>query len=235
VKYTASGSNVSCWVVAIDADGGLAAESVIYQGTTGKVVPTVGTTFPTLLKAGAAPTLFTVKVANPSPQAMANARVDFAVVGADANSPNVAARDVHLSYSRTGPKGRFTNLALTGSTGSGAIEGHLGPEDGATMAPASSQTMTFRVALASGVPVSKSAPIMAFAAYIDQFNTASGSRSTVAATTPASISVPGTAPTDTMRYVLIGAGVIVILLAIAVIVLWRRRRHRSQEAAGAVP
>jgi Phosphate-induced protein 1 conserved region len=237
VTYTASGSDVSCWVMAIDADGGQAAESVIYQGTTGKEVPTVRTTFPTLLKAGAAPTLFTVKVANPSPQALANARVDFAVVSADASSPNVDAHEVHLSYSRTGPKGRFTNVALTGSTGRGAIEGHLGPDDGATLPPASSQTLTFRVALAAGVPVSKSAPIMAFAAYIDQFNTASGSRSTVAATSPASVSVPGSAPTNTMRYVLIGAGVLVILLAILLIVLWRRRRrhHRGPTAAATAP
>jgi hypothetical protein len=234
VAYTASGSDVSCWVVAIDADGGQAAEAVVYQGTTGKDVPTVGTTFPTLLKAGAAPTLFTVKVANPSPHAMANAQVDFAVVSADASSPNVDAREVHLSYSRTGPKGRFTNLALTGSTGSGAIEGHLGPDDGATLPAGSSQTMTFRVALASDVPVSKNAPIMAFAAYIDLFNTASGSRSTVAATSPASITVPGAAPTNTMRYVLIGAGVLVILLAVLLIFLWRRRRrHRREPAAGA--
>jgi LPXTG-motif cell wall-anchored protein len=91
--------------------------------------------------------------------------------------------------------------------------------------------MTFRVALASGVPVSKITPVMTFAIYIDQVNTASGSRSTVAETKATSITVPGTAPTNTTLYILIGAGVFVVLLAILVAILWRRRRHGHKKAS----
>ncbi len=66
VTYRASGWNVSCWVVAVEADGGRAAESVVYQGTTQKDVPVLAAKFPTLLKAGASPTIFTLRFGNAS-------------------------------------------------------------------------------------------------------------------------------------------------------------------------
>jgi hypothetical protein len=233
VTYRASAWNVSCWVVAVEAEGGRAAESVIYQGTTQKAIPTLDGSFPTLLKAGAPPAMFTLDVANPSGQPLAGARVDLAVLSGTPNSAAVDASQVHLSYSTTGPKGRFTPVDLGGSTGNGGvIEAYIGAKEGATMAPASTRTMTFRVALASNMPVSKTSPVMAFEAYLDQVNSASGSATTLADTHVTNVMVPGVAPTNTMMYVLIGVGVlVVVLLAIASGLLWRRRKkHRAEPA-----
>ena len=142
---------------------------------------------------------------------------------------------MHLSYSTTGPKGRFTPVSLSGSTGNGGvIEAYIGAQEGATMAPASTRTMTFRVALASNIPVSKTSPVMAFEAYLDQVNSASGSGSTLADTHVANVMVPGAAPTNTMTYVLIGVGVLVVVLLVIVLsLLWRRRKAASRSRARA--
>jgi Invasin, domain 3 len=235
VTYKASGWNVSCWVVAVEAKGGQAAESVIYQGVTGKDVPPLNASFPPLLKAGAAPTTFTLHFGNSAASSMPYARLDLAVLAGAQHSPNVDAKQVHLSYSMTGPKGRFTNVPLTGATGGGAqIDGHLGPQQGSTLPPSTSKTVTFRVALSSSAPVDKSGPLIAFKAYLDQVNSASGSRSTLAATSAANVSVPTAAPNNTMWYAGIGAAVIVaVVLAIVLLLLWRRHRRRRQEPPAA--
>ena len=132
-----------------------------------------------------------------------------------------------------GAKGRFTPVDLSGSTGNGGvIEAYIGAQEGATMAPASTRTMTFRVAFASNIPVSKTSPVMAFEAYLDQVNSASGSGTTLAETHVTKIMVPGVAPTNTMMYVLIGMGVLVVVLLVIVLgLLWRRRKKHREEPA----
>jgi hypothetical protein len=231
VIYKASAWDVSCWVVAVDAQGGRAAESLIYQGTAQKTIPTLNASFPTLLKAGAAPATFTLNAVNPASQPLAGAQVDIAILGGTPNSAAVDASQVHLSYSTTGPKGRFIPVNLNGSTGSGGvIEAYVGAQEGDTMAPASTRALTFRVALASNIPVSKTSPVMGFEAYLDQVNPASGSGSTLAGTPVVDVMIPGAAPTNTLMYVLIGAGVLVVVLLIIVLtVLWRRRSKRHEE------
>jgi hypothetical protein len=230
VTYRASGWNVSCWVVAVEAEGGRAAESVIYQGTTQKDVPVLNASFPRLLKAGAAPTTFMLRFGNSSSRPMPDTRLDLSVLAGTQGSPEVAAKQVHLAYSTMGPKGRFTDIALTGSTGGGAaIDGHLGPEEGTTLPPSSSKTVTFRVSLTSNAPVYKSGPLIAFKAYLDQVNTASGSRSTLAATSAGNVNVPTAAPTNMMWYIVIGVAVLVLVLAVVVVILWRRHKRHGEE------
>jgi hypothetical protein len=71
---------------------------------------------------------------------------------------------------------------------------------------------------------------MGFEAYLDQVNPASGSGSTLAGTPVVDVMIPGAAPTNTLMYVLIGAGVLVVVLLIIVLtVLWRRRSKRHEE------
>jgi hypothetical protein len=237
VAYRASGWDVSCWVVAVDAVGGQAAQSVIYQGATRKDVPVLDASFPTLLKAGASPTTFTLHFGNAASSPLPYARLDLAVLAATPSSPNVDAGQVHLSYSTTGPKGRFANVPLAGATRGGAqIDGHLGPPQGSTLPPASSKTVTFRVALASGAPVYKSGPLIAFKAYLDQVNNASGARSTLASTAAGEVNVPTAAPTNTMWYVIIGAVVLVVTVAVLLALLWRRSsRHRQGPPTAVAP
>ncbi len=87
VTYRASAWNVSCWVVAVEAEGGRAAESVIYQGTTQKDVPVLNASFPTLLKAGAAPTTFMLRFGNSSSRPMPDTRVDLSVLAGTQGAP----------------------------------------------------------------------------------------------------------------------------------------------------
>jgi hypothetical protein len=233
VTYTASPFNVSCWVMATESDGGRAAESVIYQGTTKSESPAIVASFPTSLKAGGS-AIFTLRTTNPSPHALPYARLDFAVFGGTPGAKNVDAAQVKLSYSTGGPKGRFIKIPLKGSTGSGSgIGGYLGPEQGITMSPGSSKTVTFKVALASDVPVSKAGPLVAFEGFLDQVNVASGSSSTLADTHATEVDVASTVQTNTLLYIAIGAGVIVVVLVTGGAVIRRRRKgHHPGRPAG---
>ena len=230
VTYRVSAWNVSCWVVAVEAEGGRAAESVIYQGTTQKDVPVLNASFPTLLKAGAAPTAFMLRFGNSSSRPMPDTRWTCPSWPARKALRRSPPNRCTWPTPTTGLKGRFTDIALTGSTGGGAaIDGHLGPEEGTTLPPAYSKTVTFRVSLTSNAPVYKSGPLIAFRAYLDQVNTASGSRSTLAATSAGNVNVPTAAPTNMMWYVLIGVAVLVLVLAVAMVILWRRHKRHGEE------
>jgi hypothetical protein len=83
-------------------------------------------------------------------------RPHFVIFPGDGATKNVNASEVQRSYSTTGTNGTFTPVPLFGSTiKEGAIQGYIGPLDGVTLAPHSITTYTFRVALASNVPLSK--------------------------------------------------------------------------------
>jgi hypothetical protein len=229
VTYTASTYNVACWVLATEAEGGRSAVSVIYQGTAQKDSPSLVASFPTSLHAGGSPTTFTVKMGNASSEPVGAARVQFEIFPGTAKSKDVHADQVHLSYSTTGPNGHFAKLALSGSTSDGnVILGDIGPPQGATVPPKSSQTITFHVSLASTVPVSKATPILAFEAYLNQVNSADGSGTTLADTYATDIKVPTAASSNTLTYVLIAIGVLVVVLAIVGTVVWSRRKRQPQ-------
>jgi hypothetical protein len=223
VTYTASTSDVACWVLAVEALGGRSAESVIYQGTTEKASPSFKAAYPRTLEAGASPTTFTVVAANPSSKAVRDTRVDFIIFHAG-KAPGINADQVHLSYSTTGPNGTFTTVPLKGTTSNNnAIQSFLGPPQGTTIAPHSTTTYTFRVGLASSVPASKTAgPLMSFEAYLDQVNSASGSGATLADTYAYDVKVPSKAShTNALRYLPIA--IAIAALALIAALFWRRR------------
>jgi len=231
VTYTASTFKVQCWVLAVEADGGRGAESVIYQGSTRTNSPSIEASFPTSLHAGGSPATFTMRAAGPSAHPVPNARVYFFIYRGTPGSRGVSASQVHMWYSTTGPKGRFKRLALTGSTGGGrVIDGSIGPQSGETMEPGSAKTMTFRVGLAWDVPASKTAgPLLAFEGYLDQVNSASGSGTTLAETTASRVRVPSAAPSNMLMYVAIGAGALVIVLAVLGVLLRGRRKGHPEQ------
>jgi hypothetical protein len=229
VTYTASTSNVACWILAVDAAGGQSAQSIVYQGTTEKDAATATATFPTSMHPGGSPTTFTIKTANPSANPVPNARITFDIYG-QPQAKGIQANQIHLSYSTTGPQGPFTDVTLDGSTDNGGvIEAPVGPDQGTTLAAAANRTYTFHASLASTVPTSKT-PVFAFEGYLDQINTASGSGDTLGDTYATDIKVTSTSSSSGLStgwYVLIavGGGLILALLGW---LLWRRRGGHPQ-------
>jgi hypothetical protein len=229
VTYTASTSNVACWVLAVDAAGGQSAQSVIYQGSTQKDAATTTASFPTTMHAGGSPITFTIKAANPSAHPVPNARITFAIYG-EPGAQGIQSDQIHLSYSTTGPQGPFTDVSLDGSTNNGGvIEAPVGPDQGTTLAPHAAPTYTFHASLASSVPTSKT-PVIAFEGYLDQINTASGSGDTLGDTYATDISVTPTSSSGGLSagwYVLIAVGGVLILGLLGWL-LWRRRGGHPQ-------
>jgi hypothetical protein len=180
VTYRASKFNVQCWVLAVESEGGRGSESVIYQGATQKNSPVLSGNFPTSLRTGGPATTFTMTASNPSSHPLPDAQVNFYVWSGTGATKSVAASQVNLSYSTHGASGPFHQVALSGSTAGGsAISGYLGSAEGTTMAPRSSQTITFHVSLARSVPVSNKVPLVSFEGYLNQVNSASGGGTTV--------------------------------------------------------
>jgi hypothetical protein len=226
ITYTASTSNVSCWVLAVEAKTGKPAEAVIYQGTTQTQSPTFVASYPTSVQAGGSSD-FTVKATNPTSQPMYATRPHFVIFPGDGATKNVSAKQVRLSYSTTGSGGTFTPVQLIGSTiTDGAIQGYVGPLQGVTLAPHSTSTYTFHVALASTVPVSRHKPLMAFETYLDQINPAQETGATLGDTYAYQVKVPSEASSNTTRNILIAVGAgLLALLAILGLMFWQRRRR----------
>jgi hypothetical protein len=226
ITYTASTSNVACWVVGVDAYQGRSAEAVIYQGTTQEQSPTFNASFPTILHAGG-PTTFTIKAANPTSKPLPEIRPEFVVFPATGATENVDASQVQLSYTTTGPNGSFTPVRLVGGTiTDGAANGWVGPLRGITLAPDSTTTYTFRIALASNVPVSKRKPLIALASFLDQINPADGTAASLAGTYESNDikkhSNIGTSNTTRNILIGVGTGLLVVLLGLG-LVFWNRR------------
>jgi hypothetical protein len=225
ITYTASTSNVSCYVVAVEAHGGKSAEAVIYQGTMQKQSPTFKAAFPTTVQAGGS-TNFPITAANPTSKPIPAIRPYFVVFPGDGATQNVNAGQVHLSYSTTGQHGTFTPVHLTGSTiKGGAIEGFVGPLQGLTLAPDSTTTYTFHVALAPTIPASKREPLFAFESYMDQVNPADGTGATLADTYAYQVKVPGEASqpsSPASNWIRVG---VLVALAIGGFLIWHNRRR----------
>jgi hypothetical protein len=226
ITYTASTSNVSCWVVGVDANQGGSAEAVIYQGTTQRRRPTFNASFPTTLQAGGS-TTFTIKAANPTSKPLPEIRPEFDVLPATGATKNVEASEVRLSYTTSGPSGSFTPVQLVGGTiTDGAATGWVGPLRGITLAPDSTTTYTFHIALASHVPGAKRKPLIAFQSFLDQINPADGTAATLADTYESNDiekhSAIGTSNVTRSILIPIGAA---IMLAIASFLIWRRAKR----------
>jgi Bacterial Ig-like domain (group 1)/Phosphate-induced protein 1 conserved region len=180
VTYKASKYNVQCWVLAVESEGGRGSESVIYQGNTQQDSPVLSANFPTSLRAGGPAATFTMKASNPSSHPLPDAQVNFYIWPGTGATKSVDASQVNLSYSTRGAGGPFAHVALYGSTAGGsAITGYLGSAEGATMAPHSTETITFHVSLARNLPVSNKVPLISFEGYLNQINSATGGGTTV--------------------------------------------------------
>ena len=162
---------------------------------------------------------------------MPNARLDFAIFPGTGTTQSVDDSQTTMASSTTGPDGPFTDVGLTGSTADGnVIDAYLGNQRGATLSPGGSQTWTIHISLASDVPGSATTPLIAFEAYLDQINTASGSGATLADSYATDIKVtPSSSPggLSTGWYLLIAVGGLVILAVIAWL-LWRRGNRHPQ-------
>ena len=227
ITYTASTSNVSCWVLAVEADGGRTAEAVIYQGTTRDQSPTFNASYPKTVQAGGSMD-FTIKATNRTSQAVLSTRPHFVIFPGDGATRNVNAGQVQLSYSTAGSNGTLVPVALTGSTiDEGAIQGYVGPLQGVALAPHSTTTYTFHVALASSVPVSKRKPLLAFEGYLDQIDPADETGATLADTYAYEVIVPGVVSPSSPSTALIAVAA-AIVLAIGGALIWRSATVRPQ-------
>jgi hypothetical protein len=233
ITYTASNSNVSCWVLAVEGKGGQTAQAVIYQGTTQKQSPTFTASYPTKVQAGGSSD-FTVTATNPTSHPLYSTRPHFTIFPGDGATKNVNAGQVHLTYSTTGANGSFTVVPLTGSTiNDGAIQGYVGPLGGVTLAPNSTRTYTFQVALAPNTPISHNKPLMAFETYLDQIDPADETAATLGDTYEHQITVPSEASINSSEALWAGIGAAVVFL-IGGLLIWRTRK-RPPQAPPAAP
>ena len=226
VTYSASTSNVTCWVLAVDAEGGLAGQSALYQGTTQHDSPTLTSGFVTSLKAGQQST-FSMKEGNPGPTAVPDVNIDLQISPASSSSAAVKASQVQLSYSTDGSNGTFTSLPLSGTTSDGnVITGIVGPAAGAALAAGSTTPLTFHVTVDRGVPLSSTTPLIAFEGHLDQVNSASGSGASLADTYATNVTVATAAPASSglawWAIVLIALGALIVI-GVGLLLLSRRR------------
>lgn len=233
VNYTTGPSSATCSIVATEADGGRSSESFIYQGADQKLAPTASATFPTSLEAGAAPTAYTATFKNPSDLPLNAARVDIELFPGSSKSKSVKASQVTITYSTTGPNGTYSPVKLSGSTGNGqSISGYVGAEQGSTVPAHGSQTVNFKVALSSDVPVAKGTPLLGFEDYLDQVNSASGSGATLADTFSTDVTVATVAPSSTHTWwYVVGAVLVLVIVALLIGMSRSRRRKAAPEAS----
>ena len=234
VTYTASKDDASCWVLADDAEGGRSAEALIYQGSAGKRSPTIRASFPRALRAGAAPVVFTVTAANPSSVALLDTLTHVVVFRAAPSAASVSAKQVRLTYSTKGPGGPFVPVPLVGSTRvGGIIQGYVGPLGGSTLRGGQDDTLTLRISLTRSAPGSKTGPLIAFQAFLDQTNPADGSNVTLVDSDATPTTIQAAPPSNIWRVVLIGLAALLAVLAAGWFV-WRNRQRppdaRSPEA-----
>jgi hypothetical protein len=224
VVYTASSDDVVCWILASDSERGRSAEAVIYQGDTQHQSPAISASFPTALQSGGAPATFTLKLVNTSSDELLGLLPHFVVFPASRQTGSVKADQVHLAYSTKGRNGPFTAVPLVGSTSKGnIIQGYIGPLWGTTLKSKASETVTLRVGLDRGVPVSKTAPLLIFQTFLDQTDAADGSDSTLADTDGQLVTVPARAAAPhTFRDVGIGLVILLVGAVTVGLVLWSR-------------
>lgn len=180
--YRASRSNMTCVIVANDAEGGRSASVVIYQGAEQSKAPTVRGTFPDVVTAGRTLT-FTTSLTNPKRASIGDAQIDFEIFVPFYNSPNLAARKVRLTVSWHGNRGPFVPVRLTGSTSRDAgIAGVIGGPAGFNLRGHHTRTLTYRMTVSKHVPLRSKRPILEFQTFLDQIDPASGAESVLAST-----------------------------------------------------
>lgn len=128
---------------------------------------------------------FATRITNPKRKLIGDTQVNFGIFEPYYNSPNVTARQIHISVSRHGHRGPFVPLRLTGSTSKTAgIIGVIGGPTGFNLRAHHTLTLTYRLRVSKSVPLGRRRPILEFQTFLDQIDPASGADS-VLATTPA--------------------------------------------------
>jgi len=183
VTYTASRGNVVCAVVATEVEGGQGATGTVYQGTYQASAPTAGQDFPKKLTVGGGVSTFDITYSNPAKTPIYDARIQFGIFAGDNATDNVKASQVTLSYSTTGKDGKFLPVHLSGSSiKDGEIQGIALPMAGVVLGPDSTEIIYFHISLASSISTAGGGAGLAFEAYLDQIDPASGALSTFADT-----------------------------------------------------
>jgi hypothetical protein len=232
VTYTASKKDVPCWVLANEAEGGRAAEALVYQGSAGKLSPTIRASFPRALQAGGKPVMFSLTAANPSPQALLDTLTHFVIHRAGPSAASVNANQVRLAYSTKGQGGPFVPVPLVGSTRRGEIiQGYVGRLGGSTLRGGDDDTLTLRISLTRSTPGSTAGPLIAFQAFLVQTNPGDGSDVTLADSDATDATIQAAPPSNIWRSVLIGLVALLAALAGGWFIWRRRKRPRAPLAA----
>jgi hypothetical protein len=181
--YTASTDNGACSILATEVDGGTANDTVIYQGSSDQDAPSITQSSPASLTADGSSVTFTATAQNPSGAQELDDTQDSVFLSGDdtGRTTGLDASQVTLSYSDDATSNAFVPVALTGTTVDGGyIEGDIDPTDVTDFPAGSSETVTFKMTVASGAAdsVSTGTPLT-IESDLDQLNEADGSTSNV--------------------------------------------------------
>jgi hypothetical protein len=226
--YTASTDNGACSILATEATGGTANDTVIFQGSSDDDAPSITQSSPSSLTADGAPVTFTATAQNPAGAEELDDTQDSVFLSGDDTGSTIGldASQVTLSYSDDATSNEFVPVALTGTTVDGGyIEGDIDPTDVTDFPPGSSEVVTFKLTVATGAAdsVSTGTPLT-IESDLDQLNEADGSTSNVsydyadafvlpAATTPPTSTT--TTPTTTTTTITEPTKTIVVVVPVA--------------------
>ena len=123
------------------------------QGATRSTAPTTRASFPRMVTAARTVT-FTTSFKNPMRKLIGDTQVKFGIFVPFYNSPNVTARQLHLSVSWHGHRGPFVPVTLTGSTSNTAgIMGVIGGPTGFNLRAHHTLRLSYRIRVSKSVPL----------------------------------------------------------------------------------
>lgn len=182
--YVASKDDVICAVVLKDAAAGKSTTVLVYQGRYRAVSPKGADTFPTRVAANGRARTFGTTFLNRS-----NAAIDHAAISLDffpgRSSKTIRTSRVRLSYSLSGPRGRFVPLRFTGypTLGDETLSLPVGDRSGQTVPPHKSLKVYYRLTILPGAFAgARAAEVFHIGSFLDQVNAAAGTSATVAET-----------------------------------------------------
>ncbi|UTI66960.1 hypothetical protein NBH00_12300 [Paraconexibacter antarcticus] len=182
--YTASKDDAICAVVLKDALAGKSTTVLVYQGRYRTVAPKGGDSFPTRIAANGRARTFATTFLNRS-----GAAIDHAAISLDlfpgSSGRTLKASRVKLSYSLTGPRGRFLPLRFTGyrTIGDETVSLPVGSRTGQSIGAHRSLKVYYRMTILPGAYTARgAADVFHIGSFLDQVNAAAGTSATVAET-----------------------------------------------------
>lgn len=176
VTYTASTDDVTCEVIASEAQGGTSDFAMIAQGTDAAQAPSMTADgLPPSITAGAAPVTFTTTISNPGSDDIVGALQTIYLAGDDQGTSGLDSSQVELSYSDDTTNGQFVTVPLSGTTvDDGVISGNTLPDTGSTLPAGDATTTTWRISLVAGASASPASVPLIIEADLDAIDPASG-------------------------------------------------------------